>query len=147
MIAKRTMSKQKPASDNRAAQEFASVFGRLRQILAEHASQLSVTEDSPRRYCLEGKTGPAAVRAWGGQTRRPTLPVAWAEVGKSYVSFHLMPVYGHPDLLARTSQRLKARMQGKSCFNFTTSDEPLFNELGQLTAEAIGAFKRAGFVA
>ena len=141
------MRKKQRKADKAPAKELASVFGRLRQILAKHAGALLVTEDSPERYCLEGKTGPATVRAWGGKTRRPTLPVAWAEVGKSYVSFHLMPVYGHPALLARTSEKLKARMQGKSCFNFTTGDEPLFNELEQLTAEAIGAFKRGGFVA
>ena len=113
------------------------MFSRLRTLLAKHAGTLAVTDDSPTRYCLDGNTGPATIRAWGGKTRRPTIPVAWAEVGKSYVSFHLMPVYGHPDLLARTSQRLKARMQGKSCFNFTTVPAAsILDELRELTSKA-----------
>lgn len=118
----------------------------MRTILSKHAGTLAVTDDSPTRYSLEGNTGPATVRAWGGKARRPTIPVAWAEVGKSYVSFHLMPAYGDPSLHARMSNELKARMQGKSCFNFTSIDERLFKELEQLTEQGIAAFRRGGFV-
>jgi hypothetical protein len=138
-------SSRKPRSLH--ATEFASVFGRLRAILAQHAGGLTVTDDSPTRYCLEGKAGPATVRAWGGKTRRATIPVAWAQVGKSYVSFHLMPAYGDAALRNRISEKLNAHMQGKSCFNFTKGDEPLFKELEQLTAQGILVFRRAGFVA
>ena len=35
----------------------------------------------------------------------------------------------------------KKRMQGKSCFNFTTVDEVLFAELSQLTAAGFKRFK------
>jgi len=129
------------------SEEFAAVFGRLRTILTKHAGGVTVTDDSPTRYCLEGKSGPATVRAWGGKTRRATIPVAWAEIGKSYVSYHLMPEYGDAALRNQLSEKLKARMQGKSCFNSTSSDERLFKELEQLTAQGIFAFRRAGFVA
>jgi hypothetical protein len=44
--------------------------------------------------------------------------------GKSYVSFHLIPVYMFPDLLKGLSPALEKRMQGKSCFNFKTVREP-----------------------
>ena len=54
-------------------------------------------------------------------------------VGKSYVSFHLMPVYVFADLLAGLSPELKKHMHGKSCFNFKTVDEELFKELARLT--------------
>ena len=53
-----------------------------------------------------------------------------------------MGVYASPELLAGISKKLKARMQGKSCFNFKTLDEPLFNELEQLTVQAFESFKQ-----
>lgn len=53
---------------------------------------------------------------------------------KSYVSDHLIPVYEHPARLSGTSEALRARMQGKSCFNFVAPDPALFAELDALTA-------------
>jgi hypothetical protein len=48
------------------------------------------------------------------------------------VSYYLMPVYVDPCLLDGISENLKRRMQGKSCFNFTETDQPLFKELTRL---------------
>jgi hypothetical protein len=48
-----------------------------------------------------------------------------------------MPIYGCAGLREKMSPELKKRMQGKSCFNFTTPDKKLFKELAGLT--------RAGF--
>ena len=39
-----------------------------------------------------------------------------------------------PDLDEAISPALRRRKQGKSCFNFTTVDEPLFAELAELLA-------------
>ena len=75
------------------------------------------------------------------------MPVAWVQISKAYVSYHLMPIYGAPNLCASLSKELKARMQGKSCFNFKMQDEALFKELAQLTAHGITAFRKAGFIA
>jgi hypothetical protein len=44
------------------------------------------------------------------------------------------------------SKELRARMQGKTCFNFQTIDEPLFEELEALTARECDVFRRAGFI-
>jgi hypothetical protein len=44
------------------------------------------------------------------------------------------------------SNELKARMQGKSCFNFTSDDEVLFTELEQLTVRGVAGFRKAGFI-
>jgi hypothetical protein len=46
-----------------------------------------------------------------------------------------VPVYAAPELGKNMSPELKRRMQGKSCFNFTTVDETLFRELESLTEE------------
>jgi hypothetical protein len=57
-----------------------------------------------------------------------------------------MPVYAKPELLASVSPALKARMQGKSCFNFTVSDTALLKELAALTKAGYASYKEQGFV-
>jgi hypothetical protein len=74
------------------------------------------------------------------------IPVAWVQVGKAYVSYHLMGVYGNTRLRDGMSKELKARMQGKTCFNFKVVDEKLFKELDHVTAEAIAGFRKAGYI-
>jgi len=74
------------------------------------------------------------------------IPVAWVEIGKSYVSYHLMGIYANPKAQRSLSSGLKARMQGKSCFNFTHCDDTLFVELEQVTRRVNAACKTAGFV-
>ncbi len=126
--------------------EFETIFARLRSILTKRVPPLRVVEDTPKRYCLEAQVGPAALQAWGGKMKRPTIPVAWVQIGKAYVSYHLMAVYGNPEALKGMSKELRARMQGKSCFNFKVADEALFQELEELTVSTGQAFKKAGFV-
>jgi len=74
------------------------------------------------------------------------IPIAWVQIGKAYVSFHLMGVHGNARLLDGMSKDLKARRQGKTCFNFKSSDSDLFRELDDLTAQAIAGFKKTGYV-
>ncbi len=62
-------------------------------------------------------------------------------LGGDYVSFHHMGVYARPDLLKGVSKKLRARMQGKSCFNFALVDEPLFAELEEVTVCGFDAFQ------
>jgi len=126
---------------------FAVVFARLRGILKHHAGSFTVRHDTPGHYGLEAAAGPATLKAWGGKMKCPTIPVAWVQVGKSYVSFHLMGVYGNPKLLDACSSKLRSHMQGKSCFNFKTVDEPLFEELERLTANSLTGMHKAGFTA
>jgi hypothetical protein len=126
--------------------KFEKIFARLRNILTPYAKGLSVTEDTAKRYCLAGRAGPAAVRAWGGKMKKPIMPVAWVEIGKAYVSFHLMGIYGNSSATEGMSKELKARQQGKTCFNFKVADEALFQELEHVTKRACSAFKKAGFI-
>jgi hypothetical protein len=117
--------------------EFKVVFARLRDVLAKHSSGLTVAETSATRYCLEGGLHP--------KHKKP-MPIAWVEIGKAYVSYHLMPIYDNPKLLDNHSKELQARMQGKSCFNFKTVDEELFAELDGLTGQSFAAFRKAGYL-
>ncbi|HEX5990976.1 MAG TPA: hypothetical protein VFY70_00285, partial [Thermomicrobiales bacterium] len=68
------------------------------------------------------------------------------KTGKRYVSFHLMPIYVHPNLLEGISLDLRKRMQGKSCFNFTRQDDVLLEELETLTAAGFARFQDDGTI-
>jgi hypothetical protein len=68
------------------------------------------------------------------------------QLKKAYVSFHLMPVYLQPALLAAVSPALKARMQGKSCFNFAVVEPALLEELGALTRASYASYQSQGWV-
>ena len=106
-----------------------AVFERLKRILAPYAGRLTVTGDTPALFEL----GRAGVAGTGGF-------VAAVRDGKAYASFHLMPVYAFPDLIADASPELRKRMQGKSCFNFTRVDEGLFTELERLTERGLDRY-------
>ena len=117
--------------------DFQEVFNALREILRRHAGKLVVTEDTASCFRLEGGKHP---------THQQPFPIAWVSVGKAYVSFHHMSVYARPDLLKGVSKELKARMQGKSCFNFKSTDPALFAELEELTVRGFDAFRNAPFM-
>ncbi|MFL5897819.1 MAG: hypothetical protein ACJ76D_05090 [Solirubrobacterales bacterium] len=127
------------------ATDFEAAFQALREVLRAQGAGLAVAADSPTRFCLEAAPGPATLAAWGGRARRPTLPVAWVERGKSYVSYHLMGLDGTPGLVAALSPGLQARKQGKTCFNFQRPEPELLEELGAVTAASITGLLRAGY--
>ena len=129
------------------AAEFDIVFARLKEILQKYSGPFTVKPDTNTKYCLYAAIGPATVKIWGGKMKKPAMPVAWVEIGKAYVSYHLMGMYGNTVLLKGLSKELKARMQGKTCFNFKKTDEIIFQELDALTAESINTFRKGGFIA
>ena len=76
--------------------------------------------------------------------RKPGQPMWFGGVQtmKTYVSFHLMPVYSHASLAATIPPELRKRMQGKSCFNFKAQDPALFDQLEALTREAAAVYAK-----
>ena len=112
--------------------DFEQVHERLKGILTPYASdELVVTKDGPAGMALEVK----------GLEGKPWGYVGGTRLGKSYVSFYLMPVYASPELDASVSPALRKRKQGKACFNFTKIDEGLLAELSDLTARGIPGFR------
>ncbi|OFE14907.1 hypothetical protein BA895_22895 [Humibacillus sp. DSM 29435] len=111
------------------------VFDRLRAILDPYLDALVVTVDGPGNFYLNTAdvASNGRPRAFGG-----------VQTKKNYVSYHLMPVYENPDLLRDISPKLRARMQGKSCFNFKTVDEDLFAQLADLTGRGYSDFEMQG---
>jgi hypothetical protein len=114
------------------AEQSAEAFAALREILAAHAKGLKVTADGPKGYSLNTPFSPR----W-----KKELFFGAVQVTKNYVSFHLFPVYMYPDLLDGLSPELKARMQGKSCFNFRAPDPALFRELAALAKAGLARMK------
>jgi hypothetical protein len=112
------------------ANDLAPVFARLKAILTKHANKASVVHDTADHFYLNE----AAPDAKG----KPVF-LAAAKIGAGKVAFHLMPVYAKPELLHGISPELKKRMQGKSCFNFSSTDETLLRELEALTKKAMSS--------
>jgi len=118
-----------------AGQSFQEVFDVLKPVFEEYSGRLAIQVDKPGEYYLETKT---AVR------KRQRLQFGGVKVGKAYVSFHLMPIYMNPKLQASISPELKKRMQGKSCFNFTSVEPGHIAELKKLTKAGFEEFKTWG---
>ncbi len=115
------------------AEAFAETFAALRGVLERHAKSLHVQLNKPGDYQVCSPT----MTDRGG---RP-LFLAAVQIKKSYVSFHLIPVYACPDLLKDVSPSLRKRMQGKACFNFTEIDPAHLKELAALTKKGLARMK------
>lgn len=118
-------------------QDFADVFVRLRGLMEPYADALERTVDGEDELSLTtSHRMPNGSDLWFGGV----------QIGKRYVSYHLMPVYVSPALLDGISPELRKRMQGKSCFNFTKVDEALFEELATLTEAGFEEYRGKGYV-
>jgi hypothetical protein len=114
-------------------EDFAATFAALRAILEPYAKRLTVTVDKPGHFELASPT-------MTDRIGRPLFCAA-VQINKNYVSYHLVPVYGNPALRNSLSPALRKRMQGKSCFNFTTVEPDQLEELAAVTKRGIAGFK------
>jgi hypothetical protein len=121
----------KPAKKKDANPEFDAAYTELRDILAKHTRKLNVVKDDANTYCIESK-----------KPMYKDRPMMFGAVmKKSYVSFHLVPLYLMPELKKSLSPELMKRMQGKACFNFSKPEPELFKELVTLTETSLKAFE------
>ena len=107
---------------------FPDIFAQLRAIMLEAAPGMAIAEDSAanltlKTHWIEARTGQPA---WFG----------WIAIKKSYVAYHIMPLYTLPALEAAVPEGLARRRQGKTCFNVKKVDEAVFAQLRELTALA-----------
>jgi hypothetical protein len=128
---KTAAKKAAPKSDG-----FGPVFAQLRDIMARHAGALTVKADTAGNYYVNSKK----------PYNKKDLFFGAVQEKKNYVSFHLFPLYMFPELVKSISPELKKRMQGKTCFNFTSVDEPLFQQLAGLTRKGFEEFQRRELV-
>lgn len=113
----------------------AVLFPFLRQLLLPYREKLQIAHDDPGHFYANC----AKPDAKG----KPQFFAAVKTSGNKCL-FHLMPVYDAPELLASLSPGLRKRMQGKSCFQFTTLDEAWLQELADLVARGAASYSRAG---
>jgi hypothetical protein len=116
--------------------DFETTFARLREILQAFEPKLIVVADTPIHYALETSHV---------MKNKHRLYFAGIKIGKSYVSYYLMPAYACEEVRSAISPDLKKRMQGKSCFNFSAPDEKLFKELAKLTKVGFKRFTTKEF--
>ncbi len=119
------------------ATDFDAAFRELHAILLGVAADLVVVRDSPGDLYIDTP-----------HVMKNGKPLFFGAVNikKRYVSYHLMPVYVNPELLNGISPRLRARMQGKSCFNVARPDADLFKELALLTKAGYDFYREEGYL-
>lgn len=124
-------------SETNTPDSFAEVFAPLRALLTPFARRLYVAEDTGTVYTL------FVAAATGKQP-----PTYFASVGirKSYVSFHLPPTYYYSELLDDLPAALRARMQGKTCFNFKRVETERFAELADLVKKTFAHCEAEGLI-
>lgn len=116
--------------------DLSAVFADLRALMAPYAARLDPKKDDASELYLD---------TCHLQKNKKPLFFGAVQVKKTYVSYHLMPVYLQPALLDGVSAALKARMQGKSCFNFSSTEPQLLQELAQLTQAGFASYEEQGW--
>lgn len=114
-----------------------SNFEKLKEVLAAFSSGLTLKKDNPDYYYLNTNR----------LVKNKEMFFGAVQIRKSYVAYHLYPVYTNPELLVGLSEDLKKRMQGKSCFNFKKeiTDEQL-EGIRELTEKSFETFQNAGYL-
>lgn len=120
-----------------AMHDLQAVFAELKALLAPYAAQMDIQKDDATEFYLDTRHL---------QKNKKPLFFAAVQRRKSFVAFHLMPVYVQPELLLAISPGLKRRMQGKSCFNFKEADAALLRELAALVEAGFSGYRQQGFV-
>lgn len=115
----------------------ADVFAALHEVMAPYAAKLDTKKDDATELYVDTRYI---------QKNKKPLFFGAVQVKKAYVSFHLMPTYLKPELVASLSPELKARMHGKSCFNFSAVEPTVLEELSALTKASYASYKEQGFV-
>lgn len=118
----------KPAADGTSTELFAA----LRGLLLAYRSELSVVHDDDGHFYANCRNLDAKGKAqFFGAVKAS---------GRKH-SFHFMPVYDFPELLVDLSPALQKHMQGKSCFNFTSLDPAVRDELQGLVERGASRYK------
>jgi hypothetical protein len=132
-LIKKKSAKKSAATKQSSNADFAATFTALKKLLTPVPRELRVLSDNPTKYELVTKAN-----SWRGGP----MWFAGINVKKSYVSFHLLPLYVCPEVAKSVAPELKKRMQGKACFNFRTPDDAQFAQLRQLTKVGLEAYKK-----
>jgi hypothetical protein len=119
------------------SKDYPGAFAALRAILAQHREGMSVLADTETNYTLVSPAiGPNGKPLWFGAVTSK----------KSAVTYHFMPLYYNPKLVASLSPALESRRSGKTCFQFQQPEPEVFEDLAELTRVGQEQWRRAGFL-
>jgi hypothetical protein len=104
---------------------FPLVFTELRALMTAAAPGMVVSEDTPTQFTMK--------TSWLEKRTKQPAWFGWVAIKKSYVAYHVMPLYTLPELNDAVSVRLEKHRQGKTCFNFKKVEPDLFEDLRVLT--------------
>jgi len=102
-----------------------ATFELLAGLLRPYAEHMAVKADTDRNFYLEEDRSTGKLQMFAAVQQKA-----------SYVALHVFPVYVRPQLLDTLSADLRARMQGKSCFNFKRSEQVPCEEVRNLLQAA-----------
>ena len=112
-------------------------FEKLKNVLSTLENGLEVKKNTPDYYYLNTNKKIKGKEMFFGAV----------QIRKSYVAYHLYPIYTNPELLEEISDNLKKRMQGKSCFNFKKEiTEEQLNGINELTKKSYEKFVESGYI-
>ncbi len=109
-----------------------TLFADLRGRMLRSASGMDVAQDEPGNLVLKVQ--------WNEPGKKEPAWFGAVQLKKSYVSWHLMPLYALPNLREHVPPELQKRMQGKSCFNFKKVEPDLFDALERITGKCAVAY-------
>ena len=113
------------------------VFEKLKNVLSSLGEGLEIKKDTSDYYYLNSNK----------RIKNKEMFFGAVQIRKSYVAYHLYPIYTNPELLNGISDNLKNRMQGKSCFNFKKEiTEDQLQEVGELTKQSYNKFVEIGYI-
>jgi len=127
----------KKAAPRKAKSDFDDVYEALLALLRAYEDRLVLKT---------GATGYEYLESPMPTYKNRPMFFAGVRAGKSYISYHLLPLYMDPKMVKIVPPQLKKRMQGKACFNFTAVDPELFAELAKLTAAGYERFKELKYL-
>lgn len=114
-----------------------NIFEKLRKVLTSLDKGLVIKKDEPDYYYLNTNKKIKGKEMFFGAV----------QIRRSYVAYHLYPVYTNPELLDEISDGLKKRMQGKSCFNFKKEiTKEQLNGISELTKKSYEKFFEIGYI-
>lgn len=117
------------------------VFKKLKSILKEYESQLTVRADFDSRYELWSEKDVII----GGEKRKEVFFTALI-IQSSYVGFYFMPVYTNRDLKKVFGPELLATLKGKSCFHIKKVVAILLRQIKSALKKGFSEYKKNGWI-
>lgn len=125
------------------------IFQEIKAILEKHSTNLLAVN---KYRGSQAKTQKPAYHLYGkkeislfGKKPQQTY-IAGVIQQKNYVSFYFSPIYSHPDEFQNISPELAKFLKGKSCFNLTTLNQSLTEEINALLKDGIDKYREINWI-